>query len=95
MRYAKGILGVVSFGVCVVVGTFIPIGNGSAVVIGAVVGLFLCYLVLSRKRLWFTSSEADGDSGEVNERAIREKTPSIQEAHARDAAIVEQLKNPH
>jgi hypothetical protein len=92
MRYAKIALGLGVFVVCVVVGAFIPIGGGSAVLIGGVVGLVLCYLVLSQKRFW---SSASGASGDVDEQALRQKTLGMQEAHAYDSIMNDQLKHPH
>jgi hypothetical protein len=95
MRYAKIALGVGLFVVCVIVGAFIPIGSGSAVLIGGVVGLLLCYLILSQKRFWSTASGAREDGGEINQKAIQEKTPGVWEAHIADSIINEQLKHPH
>ncbi|HEU5367947.1 MAG TPA: hypothetical protein VFU69_05770 [Ktedonobacterales bacterium] len=92
MRYAKIALGLGVFAVCVVVGVFIPIGGGSAVLIGAVVGLVLCYLVLSQKRFW---SGTSGASGDVDERAISQKTLGMHEAHAYDSIVMDQLRDPH
>jgi len=89
MRYAKGILGLGVFVLCVVVGAFIPIEGGSAIVIGALVGLILCYLVLSQKRFWSNSSGADTGSGEVNQKALEQKTLSIQETHIIDQMSAE------
>jgi hypothetical protein len=95
MRYAKAILGLGLFVLCVVVGAFIPIGGGSAIVIGGLVGLVLCYLVLSQKRFLSASSGADEGRGEVDQKAIQQKSQSIQEAHTNDAIIMDQLKHPH
>ena len=81
MRYAKIGLGLGVFVLCVIVGVLIPIGSGSAVVIGGVVGLLLCYVVLSQKRFWSTSS---GPGGEVDQKALTEKTASIRETHIID-----------
>jgi hypothetical protein len=94
MRYAKIALGVGVFVLCVVVGVFIPIGGGSAVVVGGVVGLALCYLALSQKRFWSNASGAGEGSGELNEQALRAKTPSINEAAANNATALDQLKHP-
>lgn len=93
MRYAKSILGLGVFVLCVVVGAFIPIGGGSAIVIGCLVGMILCYLVLSQKRFWSNSSGADDGSGEVNQKAIQEKTLDIQETHAFNQINAEIRKN--
>jgi hypothetical protein len=92
MRYAKIALGLGVLVVCVVVGAFIPIGGGSAVLIGGVVGLVLCYLVLYQKRFW---SNASGASGDVDEQAMRQKTLSMNAAHANDSIVMDQLKHPH
>ncbi len=95
MRYAKIGLGVGVFVLCVVAGAFIPIGGGSAVVIGGVVGLILCYLVLSQKRFLSNPSGAGEGSGEVNEKALSEKTQSINEAAANNATALDQLRHLH
>jgi predicted RND superfamily exporter protein len=82
MQYRKIALGMGLLVVCIVVGAFIPIGTGSAVLIGFVVGLVLCYGVLYQKRFWTTSP----GGGEVNQKAIQEKTLNIQEAALADQA---------
>ena len=85
MRYAKISLGLGLFVVCVIVGALIPIGGGSAILIGGVVGLLLCYWALSQKRFWSTSS---GPGGDVDQKAIAEKTADIRETH-----IVDQMRS--
>lgn len=89
MRYARIILGLGVFVLCVVVGAFIPIGGGSAAFIGGVIGLILCGVVLSQKRFWSNSSGADDGSGEVNQKALEQKTLSIQETHIIDQMSAE------
>lgn len=90
MRYAKIALGVGLLVLCVVVGAFIPIGSGSAIVIGGVVGLALCYWVLYQKRFWTTAL----GGGEVNQQAIQEKTLDMQETYAADQISAE-FRNHH
>lgn len=91
MRYRKIALGVGLLVVCIVVGALIPIGSGSAVLIGFFVGLLLCYGVLSQKRFWTTSP----GGGEVNQKAIREKTLGIQEAHSAEQTRSESYHHQH
>ena len=85
MRYRKIALGLGLLVVCIVVGAFIPIGRGSAIVVGFLVGLLLCYWALYQKRFWTTLP----GGGEVNQKAIQEKTQDIQEAHAVDQISAE------
>ena len=88
MRYAKIALGLGLLVLCVIVGALIPIGKGSAVVIGFVVGLVLCYFVLSRKRLWFTSAQ---EPEQVDQKALEEKTQGMREAHINDMESIERI----
>ena len=90
MRYRKIALGLGLLVACIVVGAFIPIGSGSAIVVGFLVGLVLCYWVLYQKRFWTTAA----GGGEVNQKAIQEKTLDMQETHAADQMRAE-FRNHH
>ncbi len=90
MRYRKIALGLGLLVVCIVVGAFIPIGSGSAIVVGFLVGLVLCYWALYQKRFWTTLP----GGGEVNQKAIQEKTLDMQETHAADQISAE-FRNHH
>ncbi|HLW00645.1 MAG TPA: hypothetical protein VKT82_18455 [Ktedonobacterales bacterium] len=90
MRYRKIALGLGVLVACIVVGAFIPIGSGSAIEIGGLVGLLLCYWVLYQKRFWTTAL----GGGEVNQKTIQEKTLDMQETYAADQISAE-FRNHH
>lgn len=88
MKHLRVILGLAIIPLCTLLGSFIPIGTGSCIVIGFVVGIALSYLFFTygpghRKSQLPTSyylGHQHQNNGGVNEQALTDGTLSAQEA---------------
>jgi hypothetical protein len=86
-------LGMVALGA--LVGSAIPIGSGSAVLIGGAVGLVAgcLYVDAARKHNWhplLRSSQAQ-QSSDINQKALEQGMLSAQQAHINDATRLREL----
>ena len=102
-RYLNVLLGLGPVVLDLVVGWFIPIGQGSAVVFGGVLGITIGYLLVYSRpgkqvQLWLSSSNQSKEqylAGEIEQRVIDINTHSAKEAAILDDQRFEQLKHPH
>ena len=102
-RYLNVLLGLGPVVLGLVVGWFIPIGQGSAVVFGGVLGITIGYLLVYSRpgkqvQLWLSSSNQSKEqylAGEIEQRVIDINTHSAKEAAILDDQRFEQLKHPH
>lgn len=98
-RYVNVLLGLGPVVIGLVVGWFIPIGQGSAVVFGGVLGITIGYLLVysrpgKQMQLWLSSSNQSKEqhlAGEIEQRVIDINTQSAREAHIIDEQRLEQL----
>lgn len=102
-RYVNVLLGLGPVVLGLVAGWFIPIGQGSAVLFGGVLGITIGYLLVYSQpgrqvQLWLSSSTESNEqhlSGEIEQRVIDINTHSAKEAAILDDQRFEQLKHPH
>lgn len=102
-RYVNVLLGLGPVVLGLVAGWFIPIGQGSAVLFGGVLGITIGYLLVYSRpgrqvQLWLSSSTESNEqhlSGEIEQRVIDINTHSAKEAAILDDQRFEQLKHPH
>jgi hypothetical protein len=98
-RYLNVLLGLGPVVLGLVVGWLIPIGQGSAVVMGFVIGCAVGYLLVYSRpgrqmQLWITSPNQSKEqhlTGEFDQRVIDANTQSAREAHIIDEQRAEQL----
>src|SRR5690348_15560230 len=79
-----------------VAGSFIPIGSGSAVLIGGALGVAAgCFYVdAARKHNWhplLRSSANDQQSSHINQKALKSGMLSAQQAHINDETLYREL----
>jgi hypothetical protein len=98
-RYVNVLLGLGPVALGLVIGWFIPIGQGSAVVFGGVIGITIGYLLVysrpgKQMQLWFSSSTESKEqhlAGDIEQRVIDINTHSAKEAAILDQQRFEQL----
>jgi hypothetical protein len=98
-RYVNMLLGLGPVVIGLVVGWFIPIGQGSAVVFGGVLGISVGYLLVysrpgKQMQLWLSSSNQSKEyhlAGEIEQRVIDINTHSAKEAAILDQQRLEQM----
>lgn len=98
-RYVNVLLGLGPVALGLVVGWFIPIGQGSAVVFGGVIGITIGYLLVYSRpgkqvQLWLSSSTESNEqhlAGDIEQRVIDINTHSAKEAAILDQQRFEQL----
>src|SRR6266852_2676181 len=88
MKHVRVVLGLALIPLCALLGSFVPVGTGSGIIIGFVLGIALSYLFLTygpgRKKSQLPTSyylnHQHQDNGGVNQQAIENNTLSAREA---------------
>src|ERR1700726_2501252 len=88
MKHLRLVLGLALIPLCAWLGSFVPIGTGSRTIIGLVVGIALCYLLITygpgRKKSPLPTSyylkHQHQANGGVNQQAIENATLKAREA---------------
>ena len=97
-RYVNVLLGLGPVVLGLVAGWFIPIGQGSAVVFGGVIGIAIGYLLVYSRpgkqvQLWLSSSNESQEqhiAGQIEQRVIDVNTHGAKEAAILDQQRLEQ-----
>ena len=96
MRYLCILIAVGFVALGAFVGSLVPLGSGSAVLIGGFLGVVLgcLYIDAARKRNWqplLRSSADDQQSSAINQKALKQGMLGAQQAHITDEVKLQEI----